>query len=155
LLAVATRTLRDATSVAQVHYRAIEKTILQANTAFERVVGGMRAEIKSIRSALQSVQTSLPRQLRVGISSAQQHMVTSGVYVLAEQGRAVGAVSTSLTGIEQSIRLSDPARNLKLGYSLSYVEGKLVRSIADVTVGGVTTTRLADGSFTSDIKKIT
>ena len=155
LLAVATRTLRDATSVAQVHYRAIEKTILQANTAFERVVGGMRAEIKSIRSALQSVQTGLPRQLRVDMESAQKHMVVSGAYVLAEQGRAVGAVSTLLTGIEQSIRLSDPARNLKLGYSLSYVEGKLVRSIADVPVGGVTTTRLADGSFTSDIKKIT
>jgi len=115
----------------------------------------MRAEIKSIWSALQAVQTGLPGQLRIGVGFTQQHVVASGAYVVAEQGRAVSAITTSLSGIEQSIRLSDPARNLKLGYSLSYVEGKLVRSVADVPVGGVTTTRLADGSFTSEITKIT
>jgi exonuclease VII large subunit len=147
--------LNDASSVVHAQYRGIEKTITQANTSGERIIGIMRAEVRAVQSAIDTVQTSVLRQLRVGIGSTQQHVIASGSYVVAEQGRAVTSTTTSLSGIEQNIRLSDPARNLKLGYSLSYVEGKLVRSIADVPVGGVTTTRLADGSFTSDITKIT
>jgi exodeoxyribonuclease VII large subunit len=155
LLTASKNALNDASSVVHAQYRGIEKTITQANTSGERIIGIMRAEVRAVQSAIDTVQTSVLRQLRVGIGSTQQHVIASGSYVVAEQGRAVTSTTTSLSGIEQNIRLSDPARNLKLGYSLSYVEGKLVRSIADVPVGGVTTTRLADGSFTSDITKIT
>ncbi len=57
--------------------------------------------------------------------------------------------------LEQIIRVSDPAHNLRLGYSLSYgADGVLVRSVQAVTAGQVVRTTLVDGSFTSVVKTI-
>jgi exodeoxyribonuclease VII large subunit len=52
------------------------------------------------------------------------------------------------------INSNNPERNLRLGYSLSFVDGKLARKLGDVKVGQNVTTRLTDGEFTSEVKGV-
>ena len=62
--------------------------------------------------------------------------------------------SQKLTNVEHLIKIADPERTLQLGYSLSYAKGKLIRSVADITVGEIAEIRVADGSFTTEVKKV-
>ena len=73
---------------------------------------------------------------------------------LTSEGREIAHATHNLTNLEQRIKIADPARNLKLGYSLSYVRGKLVRSVQDIAVGDTAEIRICDGSFISDIKQV-
>lgn len=135
-------------------YRAIEKIITEANSAFTKVVTIMRSEMKAIQSAIASAELTIPRKFKVLVRKTEEEMVRSAKYILSEQGRVIRQVGQTLTNIEQNIKTHDPARNLKLGYSLSYVNGKLVRSVKDLSVGEEAEIRLSDGSFTSEIKKV-
>lgn len=135
-------------------YRAIEKIITEANSAFTKVVAIMRSQMKTIQSAIASAELTIPRKFKVLVRKTEEEMVRSAKYILSEQGRVTRQVGQTLTNIEQNIKTHDPARNLKLGYSLSYVNGKLVRSVKDLSVGEEAEIRLSDGSFTSEIKKV-
>jgi exodeoxyribonuclease VII large subunit len=135
-------------------YRTIERIITEANNAFAKVVTIMRSEMKAIQSAVTSAETTIPRKFRTFVRKAEDEMARSMKYLLSEQGRVIKQYGQSLTNVEQNIKTHDPARNLKLGYSLSYVNGKLVRSVKDLVVGKEAEIRLSDGSFTSEIKKV-
>lgn len=50
---------------------------------------------------------------------------------------------------KQSIDAASPARILAMGYSVSRVDGRVVRSVGDVPVGATVVTTVADGNFTS------
>jgi len=58
-----------------------------------------------------------------------------------------------LSVFEEKVRLVDPYQVLKRGYSLTYKEGKLVKSVHDLNVGDPLITRLADGEVKSEIIK--
>ena len=50
-------------------------------------------------------------------------------------------------------RLVDPVRVLKRGYSLAYKDGKIIKSVTELTEGDELQTRLSDGSVVSKIIK--
>ncbi len=58
---------------------------------------------------------------------------------------------SKLQVISEKVRLVDPLQVLKRGYSLTYHEGKLVRSVHDLAEGDQLTTRLHDGEVKSKI----
>ena len=53
---------------------------------------------------------------------------------------------------QQMTESASPKRILAMGYSLTMCNGKVVRSVADVKVGDVVVTQLADGDFESEVK---
>ena len=54
---------------------------------------------------------------------------------------------------EKAVEAASPERILSLGYSITRVNGKAVRSAAEVALGDEVTTYLAAGEFTSTVKK--
>ena len=61
--------------------------------------------------------------------------------------------NSRLTVFEEKTRLVDPLKVLKRGYSLTYKDGALVKSVADLNEGDELITRLADGKVKSKISK--
>jgi exodeoxyribonuclease VII large subunit len=61
-------------------------------------------------------------------------------------------LSRTVLEYERLLNASDPERILSRGYGLVYAGGKLVHSIAQVTVGGTIETRLADGTVESVVQ---
>lgn len=64
------------------------------------------------------------------------------------------AAKNKLRQIEKIITLNNPESQLRLGYSITTYNGKIVRKISDVSVGKEVSTKLLDGKINSKILKI-
>jgi exodeoxyribonuclease VII large subunit len=59
-----------------------------------------------------------------------------------------------LQNIEKIVNLNNPERNLKLGYSIASVNGKIIRKTSEVKVGENLDIKVSDGVISSEIKNI-
>ncbi len=55
---------------------------------------------------------------------------------------------------ENTVRLNDPTRQLRLGYSITRHEGKVVRGIGDVRIGASLNTQVSDGVIDSNVEGV-
>lgn len=68
--------------------------------------------------------------------------------------KAIKQIEERLSAAEKNLSLADPARQLRLGYSLAYKGGKLMRSVSQVSQGDEYKLQLRDGEIYSAVKKI-
>ena len=59
---------------------------------------------------------------------------------------------TKLETIEAKLNLLNPENILKKGYSLTLINGKIVKSVKEVSKGAILTTKLSDGNIMSEVK---
>lgn len=59
-----------------------------------------------------------------------------------------------LQNIEKVVNLNNPERNLKLGYSIASVNGKVIRKTDDIKIGEDMDIKVSDGVIVSEVKKI-
>ena len=59
---------------------------------------------------------------------------------------------TKLETIEAKLNLLNPENILKKGYSLTLIDGKIVKSVKAVSKGAILTTKLSDGNIMSEVK---
>ena len=59
---------------------------------------------------------------------------------------------TKLETIEAKLNLLNPENILKKGYSLTLIDGKIVKSVKEVSKGTILTTKLSDGNIMSEVK---
>ena len=135
-------------------YRRLEKIITAAASAYQKIVSVMKAEIKIRRSSMHAAQVALPSKFHYLVSQSCNELSRRGDYIKVEQMRSIAHSSDALKHLERSVAVADPARNLKLGYSISYVNGKIIRSVNDISKGDSVEIKVADGSFTSNVKQI-
>jgi exodeoxyribonuclease VII large subunit len=154
LLTMTRRALDQSTSRVRNAYRLIERTVTGANAAFQAVMTRLWSELKARQLVIEREQLSLIGSCAELVRGAQRTLIEQSRYLVIEEGRAIQRISERLTNIEQQISSHDPARQLQLGYSLSYVEGKLIRSVHDLSVGAVVEVRVGDGSFTGEVKSV-
>jgi exodeoxyribonuclease VII large subunit len=96
---------------------------------------------------LQKLTRQLMANRKNGIDLIQQGMKSRLAVILKDQ-------QAKLSVIDEKIRLVDPFQVLKRGYSLTYRQGKLVRSIQDLARGDQLETRLHDGEIKSEIMDV-
>jgi len=60
-----------------------------------------------------------------------------------------------LSTIQEKLRLVDPQNILKRGYSLTMMNGKIIKSVQQLKKGDLLETRLSDGMITSEVQKTT
>lgn len=66
----------------------------------------------------------------------------------------LGEIDKKLKNYEQALARNNPERQLKLGYSLLTLNGKIIRSCEEIKKADVIVSRLSDGSLESEVKKI-
>jgi exodeoxyribonuclease VII large subunit len=66
----------------------------------------------------------------------------------------IRAEKKNLNLIQEKLRLVDPQNIIKRGYSLTMINGKIVKSVSLVKEGDLLETRLSDGTVESMVKKI-
>lgn len=135
-------------------FMQLERKILSASSAFQSVVGVVKSTIRNQKNYLRDVPKKLSGYTKDCIANVTSDLQDNARFLLTGQKICMRRTQESLVLIEKSVRLSDPSHNLKLGYSLSYINGKLARSVKDVSVGDSTETHLSDGSFTSEVKNV-
>lgn len=68
--------------------------------------------------------------------------------------RCISDIKEKLRIAENQINLNNPERQLKLGYSLVSLEGKIVRSVKNIKIGDEVDIKLGDGEIKSKVEKI-
>lgn len=135
-------------------YRLLEKMITQATTAFQNVVTIIQGEIKAVHTVLRTVELKLAKKFGDTLRQSYSELLGTVRYVTTAQKHVISSSSQTIANLEHSIKIANPERTLQLGYSLSYVRGKLIRTVDDVTVGDTAEIRVGDGSFTTEVKQI-
>ena len=79
------------------------------------------------------------------LQASLQAMFSSAQMLISEQQRRLDVCNAALEA-------ASPERILSLGYSITRVNGRVVRSIDDVVPGDEVTTEVAGGEFTSKVK---
>ncbi|HKJ42309.1 MAG TPA: exodeoxyribonuclease VII large subunit [Sunxiuqinia sp.] len=98
---------------------------------------------------LDNLQFFIQRQLRIKNNHLQQTQQELKIRL----ANSLKSQANKLTNFEEKIRLVDPHWVLKRGYSLTYKNGELVKSIHQLEEGDKLTTQLADGKVKSKIEK--
>ncbi len=66
----------------------------------------------------------------------------------------IRAEKRNLNSVQEKLRLVDPQNILKRGYSLTILNGKIVKSVGQLQKGELLETRLSDGTVESTVEKI-
>lgn len=114
-----------------------------------RIFQSTSARLQRARGRLEQLTSSLPRTF-VLITERQRHRLD----LIQQRQRA--ALQRQLERehhrhelLQQRLQILSPERQLRRGYSLTFADGRLLRSAADLPPGTLLTTRLADGEITS------
>jgi len=113
---------------------------------FEGILRHYRNIENSLKIAFQSFKNSL-QNAKISLENAMEKQVSGFKTMLAR-------VDERLKQAEKIIMLNNPERQLKLGYSIATIGGKVVKTIKDVNAGDDMNVRLKDGIIESGVKKI-
>lgn len=98
-------------------------------------------------------------KLHTRLSTSAYRSLASSLSQLAGKEQRLQAATASLLAkqqhrleiIEQSLKMADPKHILKLGYSITRINGKAVRSATEPKAGSTLTTTFADGEIISQV----
>ncbi len=145
--------VRSSTTIQSV-YRRLANRAEEMKRIMETVLTTMRTRLGTIRSEVTRSQGRVLRGIGDSLSRVREDLYHRSGYLLRAERRGITTSEATILHLEQQLKAHDPNRPLQLGYSLSYVDGTLIRQASDVVVGKVVVTAVKDGSFTSTVNKV-
>ena len=116
------------------------------NTVISRRIDSERDRLASLVGRLPVDTAFYMKNELLRLQSCIQTLQTSTTLYMTRQQHRIALC-------EREIEVASPSRILSLGYSITRVNGKVVRSIDDVAPGCDVVTQLANGEFISTVKK--
>ena len=138
----------------ETNFTKLKERITSVSSTVVGAMVTMKNALRTIDTQLDTLPLILVRQALIRVEKVRSGVEQGGERIREATRSRLRTTTTELATYEKSIRVADPAYNLRLGYSLSYVNGAVVRNITDVSPGALITTHVADGSFTSEVKHL-
>ncbi|MDD3607183.1 MAG: exodeoxyribonuclease VII large subunit [Candidatus Moranbacteria bacterium] len=89
-----------------------------------------------------------------GMKNIEQELRQFGKLISAQFGRGIGQLEKRLDSYERDINSFNPERQLKLGYSIIRINGKIIKSASQIREGDEMISKLSDGEVYSKAQKI-
>ncbi|MDD3531020.1 MAG: exodeoxyribonuclease VII large subunit [Candidatus Pacebacteria bacterium] len=152
------------------HTDTVGKTLDRLKNLLRQGIGRKNAILREVSEKISRSQSSVLYTASVGLSEYIEEIpqlllpvfngISSDLSIGSETiGRvfrpALAAATANMRSYEAQIDARNPENNLKLGYSIAYAGGKLLRDAAQLKTGEITEVRLLKGSFTSKVENIT
>lgn len=128
-------------STEALHLVQLDNALSQIATSY---IMRARKELTSFHTRLSAATYRSLSHKQSQYSSKEQRLQAATTSLIAKQRH-------KLEIMEQSLKLADPKHILKLGYSITRIGGKSVRSATDLASGDTITTTLADGEINSQV----
>ncbi len=116
------------------------------------VVQGVQLRIDAEQQRLQGLLGRLPMATALYLQGEKMRLQTSLQAVFSSAQMLIKEQQHRLDVCNAALEAASPERILSLGYSITRVNGRVVRSIDDVVPGYEVTTEVAGGEFTSTVK---
>jgi len=121
----------------------------------ERILAGQLENIfERFRRARENLKNSLVK-IKMTIDYDKNYLSSASKKLVSDYRRLFSDFKNILKSLAEKIVLHNPERQLKLGYSLVSLGGKIVRSVRDVKLKDKIDIRLQDGDIETEILKIT
>lgn len=116
------------------------------------VVQGVQLRMDAEQQRLQGLLGRLPMATALYLQGEKMRLQTSLQTVFSSAQMLIKEQQHRLDVCNAALEAASPERILSLGYSITRVNGRVVRSIDDVVPGDEVTTEVAGGEFTSTVK---
>lgn len=116
------------------------------------VVQGVQQRMDAEQQRLQGLLGRLPMATALYLQGEKMRLQTSLQAMFSSAKMLIKEQQHRLDVCNAALEAASPERILSLGYSITRVNGRLVRSIDDVVPGDEVTTEVAGGEFTSTVK---
>lgn len=116
------------------------------------VVQGVQQRMDAEQQRLQGLLGRMPMATALYLQGEKMRLQTSLQTVFSSAQMLIKEQQHRLDVCGTALEAASPERILSLGYSITRVNGRLVRSIDDVVPGDEVTTEVAGGEFTSTVK---
>ena len=116
------------------------------------VVQGVQQRMDAEQQRLQGLLGRMPMATALYLQGEKMRLQTSLQTVFSSAQMLIKEQQHRLDVCNAALEAASPERILSLGYSITRVNGRLVRSIDDVVPGDEVTTEVAGGEFTSTVK---
>ena len=93
-------------------------------------------------------------KLGYSLGRSQKEIRTNANQLISLLNAQIKNYADRIQQADRLIESNNPERQLKLGYSLAFAKGKIVRSTKDLTKGSLLTVRFADGSAETIINEL-
>lgn len=110
--------------------------------------------IQKNREANVSLMIGLRKNIQLQLLNQQQQVRQSVLDFRKDVITYLNRSNKEIENIEKNIELMNPVNVLKRGYSITFMNGKVLKSVDDVREGDLLETIISDGDITSVTKKI-
>lgn len=152
----------DSAAEKLIHYQRI------IINSFEKYISGSKYEIEKISFSISSklseifyrftkAKNNLLKNFErvcYAMNSEKRKIAFLNNRIISEYKKAVSATRNRIGVFENVIKTNNPERQLKLGYSIVSLEGKVVRSVKQVKKGDCVDVKMFDGEIESEVKNI-
>jgi len=155
------KTLNDTNNRLEELSRKIEKrfTLVLANfnelkIKIKSSLNGIGNSIKSISEQLSDHSLSLIRGFNSGVNQVTKEIDEYPPQISKNFANQIEKTNNFLGDMEATLKIHNPMHQLKLGYSIVSVGGKIIKNIDQVNVGDQADIRVSDGQMSSEVINI-
>lgn len=140
------------TAAAELLIHAMLEQETYMTNMMQGVVQGVQLRMDAEQQRLQGLLGRLPMATALYLQGEKMRLQTSLQTVFSSAQMLIKEQQHRLDVCNAALEAASPERILSLGYSITRVNGRVVRSIDDVVPGDEVTTEVAGGEFTSTVK---
>ena len=140
------------TAAAELLIHAMLEQETYMTNMMQGVVQGVQQRMDAEQQRLQGLLGRLPMATALYLQGEKMRLQTSLQAMFSSAKMLIKEQQHRLDVCNAALEAASPERILSLGYSITRVNGRLVRSIDDVVPGDEVTTEVAGGEFTSTVK---
>ena len=137
--------------------RKIESSFNQKERELDYLFNGLTDKIKNKIDQFYSLEKEFKSQsfkIKTELNSKVEKLTGLSSSLKDVSLRWMRSVKSKVEEEEKKLTLSSPDLKLKQGYSITKLDGKVIKTTADLSVGDSVQTELRDGKIDSKIKKI-
>lgn len=139
------------TAVADFLIHHIEETYEELQASQAAIMQGVRDRLVSSRDQLERVAYQLPLLLKSRLEAESRNLESTYSHISASTRHLLQDKERQLREKEAFFKLSSPAYILSRGYSITYKDGRAIKSAADLAEGDEIRTIFHEGETTSSV----
>ena len=148
---VAFRSLKTPTHLAQ---QRLNFEHIRFNHLREKTPIVFKLMSSSQQQKIRQLQVRLNNSSRLRLEKTRQKLLIIESTLLPQARNMIQLQRHRLKLLEEQLKLNDPQNLLKKGFSITMVDGKIVKDVSRLHEGQCVLTQVEKGYFTSEIKKI-
>ncbi|WP_291862080.1 exodeoxyribonuclease VII large subunit [Marinilabilia sp.] len=125
----------------------LERLIGRLPLSVSRRMGEESNRVMRMKDKIFDTGGQLVKDRKAALLRYQQSLLLLPKHKLSEEKRRIGY-------LENTSRLNDPDNLLKKGYSLTYLDGNLVKNVSGVKPGDIVNTRFYDGELLGKVEMV-